>query len=220
MAARQFQRAVAGAGISLGVGLALWASHLRAAPSAPPVTIATPAVAAVTPSQPTWAQLTPAQKQILAPLASDWDKLDNVRRKKWLGIVERYGRMSPQEQERVQDRMRAWVRLTPQERRDARSKFNTLQQLPPEKKEVVLQKWQEYENLPQEEKQRLNQAAKAKHPTVKNNPALPRRPTNPPPLVARPLPTISGAAPVAPPVTTPAPSAASPESPTSAPIAQ
>ena len=46
--------------------------------------------------QPDWAQLAPEQQQILAPLASDWNTLDERRRKKWLLLAKRYPKMKPE----------------------------------------------------------------------------------------------------------------------------
>ena len=56
----------------------------------------------------------------LAPLAEEWDQLEPLRRQKWLGIIKRYASMKPDEQARVQEKMREWVQLTPAERRQAR----------------------------------------------------------------------------------------------------
>ena len=76
-----------------------------------------PATAVIgTPPQPGWSQLTAPQKAVLAPLARDWDGLDNIQRRKWLGIVERYPGMKPEEQQRMQERMREWAALTPEQR--------------------------------------------------------------------------------------------------------
>jgi hypothetical protein len=105
--------------------------------------------------QPSWSELSPAQKQILAPLAADWDGMDQFRRSKWVGIAQRYPAMGAEEQARVQRRMTAWAKLTPEERKQAREKYKSLQKAPPEKKESVKQKWQEYKELPDEEKARL-----------------------------------------------------------------
>ena len=63
--------------------------------------------------QPAWSQLTTQQKIILAPLANEWEGMENVRKKKWLGIADRYPSMKPDEQLRTQERMREWARLTP-----------------------------------------------------------------------------------------------------------
>lgn len=105
--------------------------------------------------QPAWSELSPAQKQILAPLAADWDRMDQFRRSKWIGIAQRYPAMGAEEQARVQRRMTAWAKLTPEERKQAREKYKSLQKAPPEKKETVKQKWQEYKGLPDDEKARL-----------------------------------------------------------------
>lgn len=108
---------------------------------------------------PSWVDLSPKQKQILAPLAVEWDRMEELRQRKWLGIAERYTTMTPEEQARVQKRVQAWARLSPEERRKAREQFKSLQKDPPEKKEELKQKWQKYESLPEEEKQRLKEVA-------------------------------------------------------------
>jgi hypothetical protein len=114
-----------------------------------------------TPPQPGWSLLSTPQKAILAPLAAEWDKLDNIGRKKWLGIAERYPAMKPEEQRRVQDRMREWANLTPEQRAKVRDTYKEFNQLPSEQKQTVKQKWEAYSNLPHEEKQRVRQEGKS-----------------------------------------------------------
>jgi len=114
-----------------------------------------------TPPQPGWSALGPQHKAMLAPLAGEWDKMDNVRRKKWLGIAERYPAMKPEEQRRVQDRMREWATLTPEQRAKIRDTYKEFNQLPSEQKQAVKQKWEAYSNLPHEEKQRVRQEGKS-----------------------------------------------------------
>ena len=122
-----------------------------------------PAHAVVPPiKQPSWVELSADQREVLAPLAGEWDQFEYSRRKKWLGIAERYPAMKSEEQARVQRRMLEWVKLSPEERKLAREKYKKLQKAPPERKETVKQKWQEYKDLPEEEKQRLQAEAAAK----------------------------------------------------------
>jgi len=111
--------------------------------------------------QPSWSELSPAQQKILAPLAADWDGMDQFRRSKWVGIAQRYPAMGPEEQARIQRRMTAWAKLTPEERKQVREKYKSLQKAPPEKKETVKQKWQEYKELPDDEKARLKASTPA-----------------------------------------------------------
>src|SRR5207253_6330090 len=99
------------------------------------------------------------QKEILAPLAAEWDKIEDKRKLKWLVIARRYPAMTSEEQQRVQTRMRDWASLTPDQRRQAREQYKNLQKIPPEKRDALIQKWQEYDSLPGEEKQRLNEIA-------------------------------------------------------------
>lgn len=131
---------------------------------AAPVTAAPPTTAFIgTPPQPGWSMLGAQQQSVLAPLATEWDTLDNIGRKKWLGIAERYPRLSRDEQARLQERMREWARLTPEQRARARDTYREFKQLPGEQKEAVKQKWEAYANLPAEERQRLRQEGKSSH---------------------------------------------------------
>jgi hypothetical protein len=114
-----------------------------------------------TPPQPGWIQLSAQQKDILAPLAKDWDGMENIRKKKWLGIADRYPNMKQDEQQRMQYRMREWANLTPEQRAKVRSSYKDFNQLPPEQKQVVKQKWNAYTNLPPEQQQRLRENSKS-----------------------------------------------------------
>ncbi len=87
--------------------------------------------------------------------------MENVRRKKWLGIAERYPTMKPEEQVRMQERMREWARLTPEQRAKVRDTYKDFNQLPPEQKQTVKQKWEAYSSLSEEEKQRARESGKS-----------------------------------------------------------
>jgi len=92
---------------------------------------------------PTWGQLTSEQRQILAPIQAEWDKLDPLRKRKWLGITQRYPKMKPEEQERLQQRMNEWANLTPSQRRAARETYRDFEQKPADER-PGLRKWDEY----------------------------------------------------------------------------
>jgi hypothetical protein len=129
---------------------------------ASPLSAQPPTTAVIgTPPQPGWSLLSAQQKAILTPLAAEWDKLDHVRRKKWLGIAERYPAMKPEEQRRMQDRMHEWASLTPDQRAKVRDSYKEFSQLPSEQKQTVKQKWEAYSSLPPEEQQRLRQEGKS-----------------------------------------------------------
>jgi hypothetical protein len=104
---------------------------------------------------PTWSELSPADREILAPLAPEWNQWDSQRKQKWLGIAKRYPGLNPTEQQRVQQQMHAWAQLTPAERQVAREQYKSMKQLPPERREEVRQKWQEYQQLPPEKRREL-----------------------------------------------------------------
>lgn len=123
---------------------------------------ATPPASAVigTPPQPGWRELSVAQRTILAPLGNEWDSLENYRKKKWLLIIERFPKMSADEQRRVQDRMREWTRMTPEQRAQVRDSYKEFNQLPQDKRQALREKWEAYTNLPPEEKERIRQGGK------------------------------------------------------------
>jgi len=98
---------------------------------------------ATKPARPLWSELSPQQQHILGPLAADWDNLDTTRRKKWVTIANRYPKMKPDAQERLQTRMQAWAKLTPEERSIARAKYQKLKELPPPQRREISQKWQQ-----------------------------------------------------------------------------
>lgn len=164
--------------------------------------------AAITPPlpQPSWKELSSEQQRILAPLSGEWDQMEGFRRKKWLGIAQRYQSLSPDEQTRMQRRMTAWAKLTPEERKRARDQYLSLQKASPEKKEAVKMKWQEYKELPEADKARLKAEA-ASRPTPRPAPSKPMAPAPSQAKPAAPAP-ISLAPPPLSPSPTPSPAAA------------
>lgn len=134
--------------------------------------------------QPGWTALTPEQQTILAPLKKEWGQMDAFRRKKWIGIAQRFPDMTALEQASMQRNMREWARLAPEERKIAREKYKSLKRISPEERQVVKQKWEEYSTLTDEEKERLRSKA-GKRPKVKT-PAKPPAATPPDKRVATP----------------------------------
>jgi hypothetical protein len=104
---------MAGTRFGLVLGIILWlAAQASFAAIVPPL------------PQPSWKELTADQQRILAPLSGEWDKMEGFRRKKWLGIAQRYQTLTPDEQSRMQRRMTAWAKLTPEERKRARGSIS------------------------------------------------------------------------------------------------
>lgn len=151
-------------------------------------------VAAVT--QPNWSQLTPEQRIVLKPLADDWSAMGEFRRKKWLGIAQRYSAMSADEKSRVDQRMKDWANLSPEQRRQARANYKSLKQVAPDQKEDIKRKWDEYTQLPAEERAQLKADAVRK-PVIK--------PTEPAPLTPPLKQKIAPTSPLLPPTPVPAP---------------
>lgn len=118
--------------------------------------VATPAT---TSNKTTWTNLSSDEKNALAPLASEWDKMDATRQKKWLGVSHKYSNMKPEEQQRVQERIKTWVKMTPEQRMSVRENFANTSKKTPEQKSA---QWQQYQQLSEEEKAKLANQAKAK----------------------------------------------------------
>ncbi len=170
---------------------ALCLSHAATARQAAPAAAAVKAP--VTLDKPLWKELSRPQQVALDPLQREWDTMEGVRKQKWLEIANRYSSMKPDEQQRVQERMRAWIKMTPEERRVVRENYTMSKKLDKSQKSA---QWEQYQQLPEEEKRKL--AADAA--TKKGVTALP--PKSQPKAVApvKPLP-------VTPPATPPVPNA-------------
>lgn len=159
-----------------------------ALPAAGLKNIAAPTVAKPAPlTKPLWTELTPAQQQALAPLAGEWNTLEAPRKRKWLAIGNKYGSMKPDEQQRVQERMREWVRLTPDERRIARESYSRTKKLNPDQK---TEKWQQYQQLTEEEKKKLAADATARKPVATLPRASQSKEKPVPPIKSTPVPVL------------------------------
>ena len=121
------------------------------------------AVAAAKPIRATdktqWKDLSLPQQVALDPLKAEWNHMEAVRKQKWLDIANRYSSMKPDEQQRVQERMRAWLKLTPEERRVARENYTLSKKIDKGQKSA---QWEQYQQLPDEEKRKLADAAATK----------------------------------------------------------
>ena len=106
-----------------------------------------------------WKNLSSEQQAALAPLAGEWDSMDELRKKKWLGVASKYANMKPEEKLRVQERVQAWMKMTPEQRMAVRQNFSNTAKKTAEQKSA---QWQSYQQLSDEEKQKLAQESKVK----------------------------------------------------------
>ncbi len=119
-------------------------------------------------TKPRWADLTATQKDALAPLATEWDQIPTARKKKWLEIGNKVALMTPDEKQRVQERIRDWVKLTPEQRQDARANYAQANKLHPNER---FTQWQRYQQLTEEQKKELTAAGAPVKKQVVNPPA-------------------------------------------------
>jgi hypothetical protein len=115
---------------------------------------------------PAWSQLSPAEQRILAPIESEWDELETLRKLKWLRIAERFPKMSAEQQARLHDRMREWVTLSEETRRAARERYREIENLSVAERQALRGKWEEYrrEAAEHEKRDAAEQAAPADEP--------------------------------------------------------
>ncbi|WP_083438965.1 DUF3106 domain-containing protein [Herbaspirillum autotrophicum] len=163
-------------GLAVAQGPATGAAPAKAATGTPTKTSKKPE------ARRNWADLSPALQQALAPLSGEWDKMEDARKEKWLAIGNRYARMTPAEQLRVQDRMREWVKLTPVQRRAVRENYTRANKLNADQKSA---QWKEYQQLSDEQKKKLSQAKLPKHVA-----ALPATQNKAPPPIQLPAETL------------------------------
>jgi hypothetical protein len=107
---------------------------------------------------PRWDELNPGQREVLAPLAHDWDSFDSRSKERWVGVASRFHKMPPAEQQRANARMVQWARLSPQERSRARLNYQELRSVSKEERQA---RWQAYQALPEEQKRALAERAAA-----------------------------------------------------------
>jgi len=128
------------------------------------------ALAQTNKQNPTWGQLTVEQQRILAPIKSEWDDLEPIRKRKWVGIAQRYPKMQAEEQQRVQRRMQEWAGLTPEQRRAVREKYREFELLPQEERQAMREKWEQYkQELAERERAEKERAAAQEAATATNS---------------------------------------------------
>lgn len=113
--------------------------------------------------KPLWRDLSSAQQVALAPLEPEWDRMEGLRKRKWIEMSARFASMPPSEQQRVHERMRQWMKLTPQQRELARENYSRTSRLAQGDKAAD---WENYKQLSPEEKRKLARTPAAGHKSL------------------------------------------------------
>ena len=95
-----------------------------------------------TPQTP-WTRLSPQDRQVLSPLAPEWDRLPGDQQKRLMSAARQYPKMRPIQQDRFQERIRDWAGKSPEQRKAARETFKGLRKLPPSKQHELKKRWLE-----------------------------------------------------------------------------
>jgi Protein of unknown function (DUF3106) len=112
-------------------------------------------------TKPVWSDIKPEQQAALLPLQSEWPRISENQKRKWLEISKNFSKLQLDEQNKLHSRMKDWVGLSSQERAQARLNFSTAKALTSEEKQ---KRWEAYQSLSPEEKQKLHSNAKASAP--------------------------------------------------------
>ncbi|MCS3803397.1 putative Fe-S protein YdhL (DUF1289 family) [Chromobacterium alkanivorans] len=99
-----------------------------------------PAAKASPPASPRWAQLSAEQQQVLAPLATEWDRYAPYKKQNLLAIVPQFQQLPEAQRQRVQQKLKAWSELSQQQRDEIRANWKALQQMPPEQRQQAIQR--------------------------------------------------------------------------------
>jgi hypothetical protein len=145
------------AAATLSAAAVLGGALAAPAPVAAPASQARPAVKPEA-GGPRWNDLSPAQRQVLAPLAGDWNSIDDRGKERWLGVAGRFHKLPPEEQQRATQRMVEWSHMTPQQRTQARLNFQETRDVPKAERQA---RWEQYQALSEEEKRELAKRASA-----------------------------------------------------------
>jgi hypothetical protein len=136
----------------------IWCCSARLAYTASIVVLVLGGVSAMAADTSGWERLSIQQRQALAPLQPHWERLDNIRRQKWLKLAARFPTMSDDERARMQERMVGWAYLAPSDRGRARLEFHSIRQLGSDELQA---RWQAYQALPAAEREQLARQAAA-----------------------------------------------------------
>jgi Protein of unknown function (DUF3106) len=115
---------------------------------------------------PAWSQLSAGEQRALAPIETEWDKLEPERKRKWRRVAKRFPDMSAEKQARLQRRMRDWVTLTGEQRRTARERYREIEKLSLAERQALREKWEQYqiEATDRENREDLEHGAPAELP--------------------------------------------------------
>ncbi len=93
--------------------------------------------------QPLWVDLTSAQQQVLQPFAAQWNTYPQNEKRSWVKLADRFKNMTPDQQAKLQVRMRDWSGLTPEQRMRARSNYGIANKATQEQRVAEFEQYKE-----------------------------------------------------------------------------
>jgi hypothetical protein len=131
-----------------------------------------------------WSQLTPDEKDILSPVAHDWDSFPARKQSHMLEMAQRWKGLPPERRAEIRERIDRWQHMTPEERAEARKNQQKFQDLSPAQRAKLHDAFERFRTLPPAQKQALmekwrNQTPEQRRQAIDNmgpNDALPPPP--------------------------------------------
>lgn len=99
-----------------------------------------------------WKSLNENQRAFLAPLVSQWKKIDYAHRAKWVKVATRLESQPSSVKRRAQKKMYLWVNLSVSEKKLARAHFEQAKEID---RRVISKYWLDYQKLPERQKSEL-----------------------------------------------------------------
>jgi hypothetical protein len=126
----------------------------------PPASAARSLIGLVTPL---WVDLTAAQQQALQPFAAQWNTYPQAEKRSWVKLADRFKSMTPDQQTKLQIRMRDWAKLTSEQRIKARSNFGMATKATQEQR---VAEFEQYKELTPDQRRVLRNAGSTSNTAV------------------------------------------------------
>lgn len=102
-----------------------------------------------------WATLDAAQRDVLAPLKTEWDSMSPRKQARMLHRAERWVTLPPEKREEVRQHIAHWQQMTPAERKQARANMRKFHQLPEQQREQLHDTFERFQKLPPAQREDL-----------------------------------------------------------------
>ena len=111
-----------------------------------------------------WSQLSNDQRDLLAPLKSQWDRLPPRRQQRLAVHAQDWAQLPPARRQMIGERLQHWAQMSPQQRQAAARGAHAFRKLPDADRQRLMETYQRFQALPPEQQRALMQQWRAQHP--------------------------------------------------------